>query len=402
MCNFVLSFDICPKEMTDQEFNDIAPFDDGADFHGHIARLVAEPQFEHAVKWVMPDVDYKAFSQNLLQCHSQEDFQMRVMLPFLGRLEAATTAGITFDGIDNYEPGKSYVLISNHRDIVLDASFLNLSLVRGGRPTCEVAIGNNLLIMPWINELVRINKSFIVVRNTGIRGALEAARHLSSYIHFAITRKGQSLWIAHREGRAKDSNDRTQESLIKMLTLGGQGSPLDNIREVNLLPVSISYEFDPNDYLKAREFLCKRRDPDFKKSPHDDLLSMETGIMQQKGRVHFSLTECINPELDMLGGTQLSRSEVCGRVCEIVDRHIHCNYRLYPINYVAHDLLAGAQRFADMYSPADVDAVNERIARQLAKVDLPAITSEEMNFMRQMMLTMYANPLRNKLKCELH
>lgn len=385
--------------MTDHDFRDIAPFDDGDDFHEHIACLVAEPQFEHAVKWVMPNVNYADFSKSLLQVKSLDDFQMLIMLPFLRRLEQATTAGITFDGIDHYEPGKNYVLISNHRDIVLDASFLNLSLVRGGRSTCEVAIGNNLLIMPWINELVRINKSFIVKRDTGLRGTLEAAKHLSAYIHYAIESKGQSLWIAHREGRAKDSNDRTQESLIKMLTLGGHGSPIESIRQINLLPVSISYEFDPNDYLKAKEFLCKRRDPDFKKSQHDDLLSMEIGILQQKGRIHFELTECINSELDLLP-RDLPRTEACTRVCDIVDNHIHRNYRLFPINYVAHDLMTGKRQFADRYSDADVDAVNERIGCQLAKVDLPDITSEEMNFMRQMVLTMYANPLTNKLKCE--
>jgi len=385
--------------MTDQEFNDIAPFDDGPEFHQHVARLVGEPQFEHAVKWVLPSVDYQEFAQTLLECHTQEDFQMKIMLPFLLRLEATTTSGITLDGIGNYEPDKSYVMISNHRDIVLDAAFLNLVLVRGGRPTSEVAIGNNLLIMPWIDELVRINKSFIVKRDTGVRGALEAARHLSAYIHYCITQKRHSLWIAHREGRAKDSNDRTQEGLIKMLTLGGSGSALESIRRINLLPVSISYEFDPNDYLKAKEFLCKRRDPDFKKSQHDDLLSMETGILQQKGRIHFSLTECINAELDTLP-TDLGRTEACAHVCEIVDRHIHRNYHLYPINYVAHDLLLGEHRFADLYTAADIDAVNERIATQLAKVDLPDITAEEMNYMREMVLTMYANPLSNKLKCE--
>lgn len=385
--------------MTDPKFKDIAPFDDGEDFHEHIVRLVSEPQFEHAVKWVMPGVDYQAFAQNLLHIHSQEDFQMRVMLPFLEQLERNTTSGITFDGIDNYEEGKNYVLISNHRDIVLDASFLNLSLVRGSRPTSEVAIGNNLLIMPWINELVRINKSFVVVRNTGIRGALEAAKMLSAYIHYAVTSKQQSIWIAHREGRAKDSDDRTQESLIKMLTLGGNGTSLESIREINLLPVSISYELDPNDYLKAREFLCKHRDPDFKKSEHDDLLSMETGIMQQKGRVHFSLTKCINAELEQFP-TDLSRSEVCAQVCAIVDRHIHSNYKIYPINYVAYDLLNVEHRFADCYTSADVDAVNERLETQLAKVDLPDITTEEMNYMRRMVLTMYANPLSNKLKCD--
>lgn len=386
--------------MTDQIFSDIAPFDDGADFHSHIARLVAEPQFQHAVKWVMPDLDYEQFAQHLLAVDSQEAFQLNVMCPFLERLEAATSAGITSDGIDNYEPQKNYVLISNHRDIVLDAAFLNLALVRGGRNTCEVAIGNNLLIMPWIDELVRINKSFIVKRDTGMRGALEAARHLSAYIHYAITSKRQSIWIAHREGRAKDSNDRTQEGLIKMLGLHGEGSAIDNIRNINLLPVSISYEFDPNDYLKVREFLLKRRNPDYKKSPHDDLLSMETGIMGYKGRIHFALTECINPELDMLPA-DLHRSQACVKVCEIVDRHIHSHYRLYPINYVAYDLLHGTSKFADQYTRADVDAVNERLAVQLAKItDVPDITIDEMNFMREMALTMYSNPLSNKFQCE--
>lgn len=385
--------------MTDQEFKDIAPFNDGPEFHEAVERLVGEPQFQHAVRYVMPDVDYEAFARKLLECHTREDFQMKIMLPFLEMLEASTTKGISLDGIDNYEPQKRYVLISNHRDIVLDAAFLNLGIVRGGRSTSEVAIGNNLLIMPWIDELVRINNSFIVKRDTGIRGALEAARHLSAYIHHCITCKHHSLWIAHREGRAKDSNDRTQESLIKMLTLGGEGSAIESIRQINLLPVSISYEFDPNDYLKAKEFLCKRRDPEFKKSQRDDLLSMETGILKQKGRIHFSLTGCINPELDMLP-EDLNRTEACERVCEIVDRHIHRNYRLFPINYVAYDLLNATRRFADQYTDADVDSVNSRIASQLAKVDLPDITPDEMNFMREMVLTMYANPLCNKLKCE--
>lgn len=385
--------------MTDQNFSDIAPFDD-TDFRQHVAQLVGEPQFQHAVIWVMPNIDYDAFAQNLLSVNNQKDFQLKVMGPFLEQLERTTTSGITCDGLDNYQPGKSYTLISNHRDIVLDASFLNLCLIRGNRPTSEVAIGNNLLIMPWIDTLVRLNKSFIVKRDTGMRGALDAAKHLSAYIHYAIQQKHQSIWIAHREGRAKDSNDRTQESLIKMLALEGGESPLHNLRSVNLLPVSISYEFDPNDYLKAKEFLMKRRNPDFKKSQHDDLLSMETGILQPKGRIHFSLTECLNPRLDMLS-PELNRAEVAAKACILIDNAIHSHYRLFPINYVAYDLLHAPQpaRFADQYSADDVEATEQRLATQLAKVDVPNLTTDEMNFMRQMVLTMYANPLCNKLKC---
>ena len=383
--------------MTDQDFNDIAPFAD-KDFHENVVRLVEKPQFKHAVQWALPHVNYDDFAAKLKSVDSQESFQMQIMCPFLENLEKTTSKGITCGGAENYRKGTSYTLISNHRDIVLDASFLNLCLVRAGLPTCEVAIGNNLLIMPWIDTLVRLNKSFIVKRNTGVREALEAAKHLSAYIHYAISQKHQSLWIAHREGRAKDSNDRTQESLIKMLALGGQsGNLLDNLKEINLMPVSISYEYDPNDYLKVREFLLKQRDPDFKKSPHDDLLSMETGIMQQKGHIHFELTECINPKIDALP-CDLEKGHAAARVCHIIDEQIHGNYRLYPINYVAYDLLEETERFADQYTAADVDSVRERLEKQLARVDVPDITPDEMNYMRRMMLTMYANPLRNKLK----
>lgn len=378
-----------------QDFSDIAPYDD-RDFHSHILNLVEQPEFEHAVTWFFPDLDYRAFAERLKCVDSQESFQLNVMCPILEQLAARSTDGITCDGIDNYHAGTAYTLISNHRDIVLDASFLNLCLVRNGLPTSEVAIGNNLLIMPWIDELVRLNKSFVVKRDTGMRGALDAAKHLSAYIHYCITEKRQSLWIAHREGRAKDSNDRTQDSLIKMLGLGGEGSPVERLREVNLMPVSISYEFDPNDYLKAQEFVLKRRDPDYKKSPKDDLRAMETGIMRPKGRIHYALTECLNPSLDALDPA-LDRAHAAHAVAELIDKAIHSNYRLYPINYIAYDKLEGTHRFADQYTEADVDAVNERLETQLGKCRIEDITAEEIEFMRRCILTMYANPLRNKL-----
>lgn len=169
------------------------------------------------------------------------------------------------------EDNKAYTFITNHRDIVLDASFLNLGFIREGKPTSEVAIGDNLLIYDWITDLVKLNGSFIVKRNVGITSALEAARQLSGYIHHAVKDKKESIWIAQREGRAKDSDDRTQESVIKMLALGGNGSFINNLASLNITPVAISYEYDPNDYLKAREFLLRHRDPSFRKSQHDDL-----------------------------------------------------------------------------------------------------------------------------------
>lgn len=382
--------------MTYDDFSDIAPFDD-SQFQSRMAQLVTEPGFEHAVRWVMPDVDYQAFAQKLKAIKTQETFQHEIMVPFLELLASRTTSGISASGMDNYRSGHNYTMITNHRDIVLDASFLNLCLVRNGNPTSEVAIGNNLLIYPWIDELVRLNKSFIVKRNMRMTHALEAARQLSSYIHYAINRKHQSVWIAQREGRAKDSNDVTQESLIKMLGLAGDGSFIENIKEINLMPVAISYEYDPNDYLKAKEFLLRRDDPEFKKSQRDDLFSMETGLLQNKGRIHFTLTPCINHRLDTLDPA-MPRAEAIHQICTIIDAAIHAGYKSYPINYIAYDELTGTKKFADKYTKNDIESTDIYIASQLSKVDLPDLKAEDMDYMRRMMLTMYANPLRNQLK----
>ena len=251
----------CPKE-----FDDIRPFYD-SEFHDKMKVLVTEPGFEHAVRYVLRDINYELFCQELLTIDNKKDFQLLVMRSFLEGLTQKTTKGLTGNNLDVLDKAKSYTFMSNHRDIVLDASLLNLLLIRNGIKTSEIAIGNNLLIYDWISDLVRLNKSFIVKRDVGVRQMLDAARQLSGYIHFAITKKNESVWIAQREGRSKDSDDRTQESLIKMLGISGEGDLINNLKEINIVPVSISYEYDPCDYLKAHEFLLKRDNPDFKKIP---------------------------------------------------------------------------------------------------------------------------------------
>ena len=375
-----------------EEFRDIAPYDDHV-FHEKIDSLVREPGFEHAVRYVMPDVDYPAFVENLRTVSTQDDFQKKVMGPFLELLAATTTKGVSLDGIENIVPDRANTFITNHRDIVLDASFLNLGMIRKNLPITQVAIGNNLLIYDWITDLVKINKSFIVKRDIRPAHALAAARQLSGYMHWAVDVRRQSIWIAQREGRAKDSNDRTQESLVKMMSLAGGGDTKQNLLALNITPVSISYEYDPNDYLKIREFLLRRRDPEFKKSQRDDLFSMETGILGQKGRIHFNIGVSINEELARFEGT--ARNEVIRHACTLIDREIHCGYYLYPGNYIAADELDGTNAHADKYTEEDVRVFNEYVESQLSKIEEPDITAEEREFMRRMMLTMYANPLRN-------
>ena len=385
--------------MLDQkiDFKDIAPYSD-SQFHEKMAQLVKEPGFENAVKFVLPDVDYSEMAQQLLSIHTRDELQHKVMRPFLEMLAARTSDGITCEGLDNVELGKlSYTFITNHRDIVLDASFLNLCFLRNNLPSSQVAIGNNLLIYDWISDLVRLNKSFIVRRNLPISKSLEAAIELSAYIHHAVADENESVWIAQRQGRAKDSNDVTQESLVKMLAIAGEGDFIDHLKEIRLAPVTISYEYDPNDYLKAREYLMRRLDPGFKKSQRDDLFSMETGLLQPKGHIHFAVSPCINDQLDLINRRQPKAVQV-KEVCKIIDTCIHSRYMIYPVNYIAYDMLHDTDRFTDQYTPEQKSAFEQRITSQLAKVDIPDLSGIDTAYMRQMVLTMYANPLKNKLE----
>lgn len=385
--------------MIPQEYRDIAPYED-YEFEDKMRELVKEPGFEHAVRYVMPDVDYPEFSSELLKVTTKHDFQRSIMVPFLEMLVMKTTAGLSGVNFEKLDIETPRTYITNHRDIVLDASFLNLCLVRAHHHTCEIALGNNLLIYNWIEDLVKLNKSFIVKRNLRVTKALEAAKQLSGYMHYCIETKHESTWIAQREGRAKDSNDLTQESLIKMLTLGGNdSSPIDNIRSLNITPISISYEYDPCDYLKATEYLQKRRDPDFHKSERDDLKSMETGILGYKGRVVFTAATCIN---DSIAGidSNCDRQECIHTVASVIDNMIHRGYHLFPCNYIAYDRAENSDKFASHYTDADVEKFDAYVNRQLDKVEISDVTPEERQYMKDMIHNMYANPLRNKIIAE--
>ena len=376
-----------------KEFDDIRPFFD-SEVHDKMKDLIKEPGFEHAVRYVLRDINYEQLCQELLTIDKKKDFQLFIMKVFREGLTKKTTKGVTGENFGVLDKSKSYTFMSNHRDIVLDASLLNLLLILNGFDTSEIAIGNNLLIYDWISDLVRLNKSFIVKRDVGMRQMLDAARQLSGYIHFIITQKHESVWIAQREGRSKDSDDRTQESLIKMLGITGEGDLINNLKEINIVPVSISYEYDPCDYLKAHEFLLKRDNPDFKKSQRDDLHSMEIGLLGFKGRVHFQISPCINDELDKLSAID-EKSELLANILKVIDKAIHTNYKIYPGNYIAYDILDGQKRFADRYTNKDQTTFANYLNSQLAKI--PDVTSKDKDFLKERILSMYANPLKNQL-----
>ncbi|MFI3296819.1 MAG: 1-acyl-sn-glycerol-3-phosphate acyltransferase [bacterium] len=372
-------------------------FDDIRPYHDHeVADVLRElnetPEFINMLRTYFPFLPLDQMDAIINKINSKTDMQMAFVKPVLENLVATITGGLTVSGVDNVRD-KSALLMSNHRDIVIDPSFLCLSMLQNGIDSAEVAIGDNLLSREWIMKLVRLNKCFIVKRGLQPRETLKAFMQLSSYIRYAITEKNQSVWIAQREGRAKDSNDRTQNSIIKMFALSGRDSFIENISVLNISPVTISYEYDPCDYLKAKEFQQKRDNADFAKSKEDDLLSMQVGIMGKKGRVHYAFSSSINPLLESLP-KELSNKEQAARVCEICDNRIFSNYVIYPVNRLAYELLTGNNEFASQ-DTAEERAVAEGYLRgQLAKIDLPNRDDE---YLWGKLLEMYANPFINYL-----
>ena len=376
------------------DFDDIRPLNND-EVKGAIEDLIANEDFERALRYIKPNLNWEEFSAAMRACKTKEEFKSTFGYDAVMTVAKNTTFSLTISGRSRLPQDKApCTFISNHRDIVLDASFLNVMLYDVGYGLTQVAIGDNLLIRPWIKTLVRLNNSFIVKRGVSVRQMLEVSKKLSGYIHHTIKHVKESIWIAQREGRAKDSNDRTQGSVLKMLAIGGdKESFLENLKELNILPVAISYEFDPCDYLKAKEFQMKRDDPDFVKSQRDDLLSMETGILNNKGRVHFTITSPINEDLEKLD-KDMDKNELVTKVASIIDEKIYKNYRFYPCNYVAYDWLNGTRRFQEHYSLKDKKQFEEYIQGQLDKIVLP---NKDEDFLRKKLLEMYSNPLKNYL-----
>ena len=314
-------------------------------------------------------------------------FQKRFMARVVRYVLKKCSDGCTYSGHPLPLKSQHHTYVSNHRDIVLDSAILSLKLFeKGYDTTVEIAIGDNLLIYPWIKTLVKINKAFTVKRGLSPRQLMESSILMSKYIHYAVTEKGENIWIAQREGRAKDSDDRTQESVLKMLSLGGK------LQELNIVPLCISYEYDPCDYLKAKEFQLKRDNPAFKKSKQDDLENMKVGIMGYKGRIHYECAPCINEWLGEMEG--MPKADFFAEVARRMDREIHAGYKLFPGNFIAMDMLSGKKDYADHYTADDVERFNDYLSKQLAKIDIP---NKDEAFLRNCILNMYANPAKNKL-----
>lgn len=375
-----------------EKFKDIRPFEP-EELPEVYDRLLANPQFQAVVRHIFPDTPYDMIAAKMRSCTTCLDFQLQFCYKFLENLMRKASLGFEMDSqaVDNT---KRYTFVSNHRDIVLDSALLDKLLVDAGfTTTCEIAIGDNLLSLPWVKDLVRVNKSFIVKRGLPMREMLVASKTLSEYMHFAIREKHENIWIAQRSGRAKDSNDRTSDGVLKMMTMGGTGSIVEKLKALHIVPLTISYEYDPCDFLKAKEFQQRRDNPQWKKGPTDDIVSMQTGIMGFKGHVHYHCAPCIDDFLDTIPA-DTPKGDIYRIIADHIDHEIHRNYRLYASNYIALDELKGSENHRDHYTDEDKAAFDRYVEGQLAKVDLP---DKDEKFLRQCILTMYANPAINHL-----
>ena len=372
-----------------EEFNSIRCYTD-AEVPHVISQIVSRPEILKVLSYVLGEDHAEYFLRTLAPINTIDDFQREVIVTILTAIEHKSCTDVKLLGSEKINKEKGSLFITNHRDIVLDSALLNMHLYFKGFNTSQIAIGNNLLIQPWIEHAVRLNKSFIVRRNGSIKEQLLISKNLSEYIRYVITEGKSSVWLAQREGRAKDSNDVTQPSIIKMLNMSSKSSFVESVNELNFTPVAINYEFDACDFLKAKEFQQKRDIPDFKKSPMDDLISMQTGLVAPKGRVSYNVCEpIVVPEQ----WNELPKNEQINRLVAEIDTRIHANYILYPNNYVAADLLNNTHKFSDKYTYKDKEKFVAYVDKQLAKID---ISNPDYPFLRHMIYTMYANPALNQ------
>lgn len=372
-----------------EQFDEIRPFND-QELKEALKELVNDSKFIAVFARLYPQPELqKKIQEKMSQITTVDSFQGDIIMPLLDQIEKSSTQGLSFSTMEMFKPDQNYLFISNHRDIILDPAFLNAIMHKNGFKKTEIAIGNNLLIFPWIERLVRINRAFIVKRGVGIREQLTASRTLSEYIRYAVTQKGESVWIAQREGRSKDGNDQTQPALLKMLNMSNSSDVVSGFKNLNIVPMAISYEIEPCGISKVIELLKRKYNPDFVKTQQDDLKSMVNGMMMPKGRVHFGFGNPLNVRIDEVTADLPENGKIAA-LAQFIDKRIYYNYKRWPNNYLATDLLRKESRYENRYSDQEKTIFIDRMEK-----DLSTLSGFSMEEAREMYLKMYANPVLN-------
>lgn len=372
-----------------EEFEKMRPYRDH-EVNDAIRRLIGYPEFNVVLSWLFPDVPVEKSKQDLLQINSVEEFQVKFMHKVVNTIIAKTSSGLTVSGMENLTPGTAYLFVSNHRDIVLDAAILQVILLDYRHKTSQITFGNNLMSSPMIVDFGKLNRMFTFYRGGSKVEMYHHALLHSAYIRDSIVNKQESLWIAQRNGRTKDGNDVTQSALLKMF-IGCQSDPLQSLSELNIVPMAVSYEYEPCDIQKVNEiYISGIRD--YVKSKNEDLFSVLSGITSFKGKIHFSFGTPLNAFIESLRQEKLNQNAFTEKVAAEIDRQVYQMFRLQPVNFIAADMLEGTSDFSQHYSSLEYDHFSEYIQKKISHVN------GDKNELTRLMLSLYAKPVENFYK----
>lgn len=333
-------------------FEDTRPYFD-YEIPAAISRVAANPFFNTIVRYLFPDTDVKQFKDEFLQISTIDEFQHKVMLNAIRSIVQRTCSGFTWEGFEALDQQHRYMFIANHRDILLDAALLQVTLDANHLRTSEITFGSNLMQGELVIDIGKMNKMFKIVRGGTVHDFYRNAMEVSSYMRHALLEKGESVWIAQRSGRTKDGNDKTESAVLKMFSISSPEPFMKNLGVLNITPVAISYEYEPCDFLKTQELYISQYQK-YIKEPGEDLHSILQGIMQQKGGIHLCATPTITME-ELAECDKLEKNFKFAKLAEIIDQRIHSSYKLWKTNYMAYDLLTCARTFSDRYTPADLE-----------------------------------------------
>ncbi len=372
-----------------QNFDDIRFYKD-EEVNDALREYVKHPMVKALLQFTFPELKFSDILAITKNCHSIADFQSKVIYLSVEKVLEKTSEGLSDKGFDNLNSNESYFYISNHRDIILDTSLINYTLYNHDLVMTASAIGDNLVQKPFLMALSKLNRNFLVLRNQSPREMLKSSLKLSQYIRKLLLEDKRSVWMAQREGRTKDGNDFTQQGVLKMLGMAkGDLDILDYFARLKIVPVAISYEFDPTDMLKMPEVLAKRKQEEYKKTANEDFNSIMQGAMGQKGRIEITAGQVLTTEdFDAIRNKELSINDQLKEVSTLIDNAIYRNYKLWPANYIAHDLLKNENRFAEHYTEKEKRQFDRRISRRVDVKNPLALNSY---------LLMYANPVVNKM-----
>lgn len=372
-----------------QKFDAIRPYYD-AEVNEAILSALNHPMMKALMNFAYPNVDDEVWKEQLKRTHSIRDFQINFAYKAVKKVLERSSEGLTTSGFEQLEPNTSYLFISNHRDIILDTSLLNVCLHEHRLVMTASAIGDNLVKKDFLKTLSKLNRNFVVQRGLPPRELLESSKLMSEYIAQLLLRENRSVWIAQREGRTKDGNDATHSGVLKMLAMGSDEKNIMNyFKRIKIVPVSISYEYDPTDALKMPQLMAEANDEIYKKEKNEDFITLLSGVIGQKKRIHIHVGKILDEEIDAIVAENDNNNKQIQALAQAIDDSIVQSYKLWPTNFIAYDLLHKTDKYKNHYTD-DEKSLFER--RYELKIDT---TNEQMV---EGFLAMYANPVVNKSK----